>query len=429
MATNPSFAAAIPSVQRARPLVPNRWCRHIRSMSFSTLPLSYCTNVHPGQTVEEVCQGLVRFTAPMQSQLGRPVAAGLWLARSVTDELMSREADVTRLHSVLTELGLVCYTLNTFPYGNFHGERVKEQVYVPDWTSDDRLAYTQDCARVLAALMPEGVEGSLSTVPLGFKSLVSKPGDVSTVVRFQTRCIEQLFRLAVFLDELHDETGKVIRLAIEPEPLCLLETTLETVAFFHELFNKAEAAGLLVLAQRHLGVCYDVCHQSVEFEDVRTSIASLAKAQVRINKVHITCALHAPEPMRSPDVREALASFVEPRYLHQTLARSKNGKVIRYLDLDRGFCESPPADFAEADCWRIHFHVPVNAESIGPLQTTRSDLKLALDAVRQLEYAPHLEVETYTWGVLPGETKPDLVSGLTAEMSATHSLLLELTNT
>jgi hypothetical protein len=130
--------------------------------------------------------------------------------------------------------------------------------------------------------------------------------------------------------------------------------------------------------------------------------------------------------MESPAAREALAAFVEPRYLHQTLARSKKGRVIRHLDLDRAFCESPPADFAEADCWRVHFHVPVNVERIGPLETTRADLRSALDAVGKLEYAPHLEVETYTWGVLPGEQKPDLVSGLTAEMSATHALLKEL---
>ncbi len=396
-------------------------------MSFSTLPLSYCTNVHPGQTVDEVVDGLVQYTAPMQHKLGRPVAAGLWLARSVIDGLEADPRGLEKLQGTLTEQNLVCYTLNTFPYGNFHSERVKEQVYVPDWTSDDRLHYTQACARVLADLMPEGVEGSLSTVPLGFKNLVSSTNDVAVVVKFQSQCIAQLLKLATFLDELHDETGKVIRLAIEPEPLCILETTLETVAFFHELFNKADAAGLKQIAQRHLGVCYDVCHQSVEFEDVQASINSLAASGVRINKVHITCALQLPRPMESSAAREALATFVEPRYLHQTIARSSKGKVLRHLDLDRVFCESPPKEFAEADCWRIHFHVPVNAERVGPLETTRADLRLALDAVRKLEYAPHLEVETYTWGVLPGEAKPDLVSGLTAEMTATQALLSELT--
>jgi sugar phosphate isomerase/epimerase len=398
----------------------------IGGMSFSTLPLSYCTNVHPAQTVDEVVAGLERYTAPMQKSLGRPVAAGLWLARSVIDELETDDAKLEALRETLEEHGLVCYTLNTFPYGNFHSERVKEQVYVPDWTTDERLAYTQGCARVLCELMPEGVEGSLSTVPLGFKGLVSQPGDVATVVKFQGQCIEQLLKLAVFLDELHDSTGRVIRLAIEPEPLCLLETTLETTAFFHDLLNRADAAGQAAVARRHLGVCYDVCHQSVEFEDVQASIASLAQANVRINKVHITCALQAPRPMEHTAAREALASFVEPRYLHQTLARSKKGRVVRYLDLDRAFCESPPAEFAEADCWRVHFHVPVNAERIGPLETTRADLRSALAAVRQLEYAPHLEVETYTWGVLPGEDKPDLVTGLTAEMQATHALLEKL---
>lgn len=395
-------------------------------MSFSTLPLSYCTNVHPGQTVDEVIAGLVRYTVPMQLRLGKPVAAGLWLACSVINELESEANRLNELNDALAEHHLVCYTLNTFPYGDFHSERVKEQVYVPDWSTDERLRYTQGCARVLAELMPDGVEGSLSTVPLGFKNLVAPDGNVAAVVRFQSRCIDQLLKLSRFLDELHDRTGKVIRLAIEPEPLCLLETTVETSAFFHELFNKADASGMLDVARRHLGVCYDVCHQSVEFEDVRASINSLAQSDVRLNKIHITCALQVPTPMQSTDVREALSAFVEPRYLHQTLARTARGKVVRHLDLDQDFCRTPPSEFAEADSWRVHFHVPVNAERIGPLETTRADLRSALDAVRKLEYAPHLEVETYTWGVLPGEVKLDLVAGLTQEMSATHALLQEL---
>lgn len=385
-------------------------------MSLATLPLSYCTNVHPAQSVGEVIDGLDRYSGPVRKQCGFPVAAGLWLAAPVIAELQSKPAQVDRLAQSLKSNDLVCYTLNGFPYGDFHSERVKENVYHPDWTTNERLQYTRDCAALLARFLPEGVEGSVSTVPLGFKS-------ASTAPDFVEACITNLLALARELDDLHDSTGNVIRLAIEPEPLCVLETTPETTAFFRMLFDRADAGGILEPAQRHLGVCYDVCHQSVEFEDVAQSIRDLRAAEVRINKVHITCAVRLQSPEANTEGRIALADFAEPRYLHQTFARTADGRIVHRTDLDRALCESPPSEFLTAGEWRIHFHVPVNAESIGPLQTTREDLKRALKSVAELEYAPHLEVETYTWHVLPGEQKPSLIEGLTTELQATRDLL------
>jgi sugar phosphate isomerase/epimerase len=389
------------------------------TVSFATLPLSYCSNVHPAQSVAEVVSGLDTYSGPMRERCGFPVAAGLWLPAPVIRELKSDPAAVELLLTALGRNDLVCYTLNAFPFGDFHSERVKESVYVPDWTDGRRLEFTCDYAKVLADLLPTGVEGSISTVPLGSKALAGG-GD------FAARCIPRLLDLARFLDDLHDSTGQVIRLAIEPEPLCVLETTAETIAFFRTLFDRAADAGLLEVAQRHLGVCYDVCHQSVKFEDVRQSIRDLRAANVRVNKVHITCGLRLERPAANADARMALAGFAEPRYLHQTFARTADRRIVHRLDLDRSLCESPPADFLNADEWRIHFHVPVNAESIGPLETTRNDLKRALKEVAALDYAPHLEVETYTWHVLPGQPRPSLLDGLTAEMRATRELLTDI---
>ena len=389
-------------------------------MSLSSLPLSYCTNVHPGLSVAQVERGLTEFTVPAGQRFGSPLAAGLWLAQPVIRELLTQPDGTKRFAARVAELGLCTYTLNAFPFGDFHSERVKENVYLPDWMQPSRLEYSWDCARVLAELiratLPSGAEGSLSTVPLGFKTL-------ATVADFEANCIRNLIEFAKRLARLEAESGQTIRLAIEPEPCCVLETTAETTAFFRRLRDRAASDGALDAVNRHLGVCYDVCHQSVEFEDVAESIASLAREEIRINKVHITCALQVTNPGSNADAREALAHFVEPRYLHQTFARSPTGEVRRVLDLTTELARTPPADFAMADRWRIHFHVPVDAEKVGPLETTRADLKNALGAVTKLAYAPHLEVETYTWNVLPGGDKPDLVTGLARELSATRDLL------
>jgi len=387
-------------------------------MTLSTLPLSYCGNVHPAQTVDELTQVLTTQTARVQRQSEFPIAAGLWLPDAITRELEESPDRLEPIAKALRENNLICYTLNAFPFGNFHLERVKEQVYLPDWTDPQRLEYTIRCARLLARLLPDGVEGSISTVPLGFKALADKPD-------FQQQCITNLLELARQLDDLHDSTGRVIRLAIEPEPLCVLETTKEVVDFFNALRARVDSEALQEIVDRHLGVCYDVCHQSVEFEDVAESIAELNRNQIRINKVHITCAIDLPNPAQNKEGREFLADFAEPRYLHQTFRNSSTGTVSE-VDLTAEFARNPPAAWLEADSWRIHFHVPVHADSLGPLSTTRADLKKAISAVAALEYAPHLEVETYTWTVMPGKDLPDVCDGLTEELAATHRLLNEL---
>jgi hypothetical protein len=394
-------------------------------MSLSSLPLSYCTNVHPGRQLAEVLSGLRQYTVPLRRAWGGSLAAGLWLAAPVMAELRSAEA-VTRLRETLAEGHLTCHTLNAFPYGDFHSRRVKEQVYLPDWTHANRQQYTLDCARVLGELLPEGVEGSISTVPLGFKEL---PRGAT----FIDDCQVRLLQTAQGLDRLWRETGRMIRLAIEPEPLCVLETTPETVAFFEGLFAAGARQGLEELARRHLGVCYDVCHQAVEFEPVAASIDTLHRAGVRLNKIHLSSAIELRDPQHNREGREALARYVEERYLHQTVARLASGTVLRKTDLTRELALDPPAEFRMAERWRIHFHVPVNAESLGPLHTTRAELGAALEAVAKLPYAPHLEVETYTWEVLPEggpgsttERSPEwLVAGLTRELTATAQMLAE----
>lgn len=379
-------------------------------MSLPPLPLGYCTNVHPGRTVAEVLAGLDRYTLPVRERVGRPVAAGLWLAQPVVEELMFEVPNGVEVFvAELAARDLPVYTLNAFPYGDFHAERVKEHVYRPDWSTAERQSYTEHCAAILAALVPEDGEGSISTLPLGFKGFDHPPD-------FLDRCARRLIGCALSLADYRVGTGRVIRLAIEPEPCCLLETTAETVAFFRRLWELAGDAEQTV--REHVGVCYDVCHQAVEFEDAGEAVRALDAAGVRINKVQVSCAVQFDRPGENPAGVEALRRYVEPRYLHQTFARYADGTVRRAVDLSDAVLADP--DMLAADVWRVHFHVPVDADRLGPLGTTKPAVGEALAAVAGLSYAPHLEVETYTWEVLPGAG--DLADGLARELEAVNAM-------
>ncbi|MEM9701939.1 MAG: metabolite traffic protein EboE, partial [Planctomycetota bacterium] len=291
-------------------------------MTLPLLPLCYCTNVHPGRSVAEVLEGLEQFAVPIRDRLaeagGGPLAVGLWFADPVAKALAADPDGAAKVREFLGDRNLGCYTLNAFPFGDFHADAVKAAVYQPDWTSAERASYTLRCAEILAELLPEGREGSVSALPLGSDLNGPLPDD------FEDRCIDRLIDLARGLDELHNRTGRVVRLAIEPEPFCRLERTDQTIAFFDRLRAAAEAGEPtdLVAVRTHLGVCYDVCHQAVEFEEPAAVVSAFEAADVRINKVQLSCAVELRDP-QSAEQRTELARFAEPRYLHQTFAASR----------------------------------------------------------------------------------------------------------
>ena len=378
--------------------------------------LSYCTNVHPCRSREDLEKIISQEARSVQEQCGFDIGIGLWLPEVVMSEVAQDETVTRSITRLLADRGLQCYSLNAFPFGDFHSERVKEKVYLPDWSDTRRLEYTRMCSDFLAGILTGEDEGSISTLPLAYKQAVQ-------TTEFYKRAIDQLMQLARDLDRLRHKTGKTIRLAIEPEPYCLLETTAETIQFFERLWDVADKAGIGGLVRQHIGVCYDVCHQAVEFENASVAIRELAAADIRINKVQISCAIELNKPS-DEKAREALATFAEQRYLHQTFARHSDGRVISRTDLSQELALDPPSDWQQAEKWRVHFHVPVDADHLGPLGTTRPELIRALHAFGQLPYEPHLEVETYTWPVLPGVASRDVTRGMARELIATRDLLV-----
>src|SRR5204863_146564 len=130
-----------------------------------------------------------------------------------------------KLKKFLDDNDMYLYTVNAFPYGPFKGRIVKEQVYEPDWRTDERTQYTINVAEVLADVAPEGTSPSIQSPPLGFKPRVTGPNVVDAFT-------EHILRVAAHLVELKERTGRTVGLALEPEPYCFLETTDETVDYF-----------------------------------------------------------------------------------------------------------------------------------------------------------------------------------------------------
>ena len=363
----------------------------------SLVHLAYCTNVHQAEDLDGVLAQLARFGEPVREKLGVDrLGLGLWLARPVASELLADASALPRLRAELAARGLEVVTLNGFPYQGFHDPVVKHKVYRPNWTTPERTRYTLDLARLLAGLLPEDAQrGSVSTLPLAWRTEWSEGG-------------AQLDLLAEGLAKQAAE-GRPVRVAFEPEPGCVIETT-------------TQAASLLSSADNEwLGVCLDTCHLAVGFEDPAEALARLDAAGLDVVKLQASCALQADNPA-DPATRAALESFVEPRFLHQCNEGAPPGAD----DLDAALAGGLPGDGP----WRVHFHVPLHADPAPPLTSTRPVLQGSLAELfgGSRALTDHVEVETYTWQVLPDAPADDagLVSGLAAELDWTRRQLLNL---
>jgi len=381
--------------------------------------LTYSTLVHPGDNWEQMWASLNTYVPKVKARVAgnKPFGVSLRLSADSAHTLVNSKAEREKLKKFLGDNDMYLYTVNAFPYGAFKGTVVKEQVYEPDWRSEERTRYTMNVADVLADVCPSDISPSIQSAPLGFKPRVT--GD--NVVASYT---DHVMRVVAHLVELEERTGCVVTLALEPEPYCFLETTDETVDYFTKhLYSGAAAETVAKLAhipiseahvalRRHLGTVFDICHQALEYENMAESLQKLVDAGIPIFKLQEAAALHVPEVTQS--TVDALKRYSKTIYLTQTVEK-KDGKITRYLNLEDAFAawdkEPGPRE------WRTHFHVPVFLDDLGPFRTTRFAIEDALRFHKQKPLSRQLEIETYTWDVLPDNLKTgDIVDYVCREL-------------
>ncbi len=390
------------------------------------LHLAYCTNVHRGETWRETFDSLKTHALAVRERVcpHAPFAIGLRLSNQAARELYDPKI-LLEFRRWLEKNSCYVFTLNGFPYGRFHGARIKEQVYAPDWTSPERLAYTNLLFDLLAEILPAGLEGSVSTVPGSFKEFVAPvsrrcvsartpafekltggtPAPPLKVIR------QNLWRCVEHIAELGGRTQRQLHLGLEPEPLCLLENSAGTISFFEQLRAEHKNDPRL---DEFLGVNYDCCHFAIEFEEPQNAMAALQQAGIKISKIHLSSAL---KTIATKEARAALKYFADDVYLHQVIARGENGKLQFFRDLPDALSHHPPPATRHSEEWRIHFHVPLHGPAMPPFDNTNDHLLGALDFLAaNLKPCSHLEMETYTWEVLPPELKArSVVEQLAAE--------------
>lgn len=383
--------------------------------------LTYSTLVHPGDTWEEMWHSLITYVPRVKARVSPNAAFGvsLRLSAASADTLIKAPAERAKLKAFLDDNDLYLYTVNAFPYGPFKNTIVKEQVFEPDWRGEPRALYTENVAEILAEVGSEQVNPSIQSPPLGFKARVTG-NDVVEAYAANIR------KLAVFLHRLRERTGRTVTLALEPEPFCFLETTPETVHFFTKVLRsepslKALATELGVndsqareILRRHVGTVYDICHQAVEYEDVSASLQSLVDNDIPVFKLQEAAAVRIPQV--SAASVNALREYCDSIYLTQTIER-RGGKLNRFLNLQDAFAafEKDPGGQRE---WRTHFHVPIFLDDLGEhFKTTRFAIEEALAFHKRTPLSTQLEIETYTWDVLPDHLKTgDIVDYVVMEI-------------
>lgn len=377
--------------------------------------LTYCLSVHPGETWEENFDAIRTKALAVREKVGAAGDFGLGLRLSCrAANQLSDPGQLRVFREFLATNELYAFTVNGFPYGQFHRTSVKERVYFPDWRSDDRVAYSKILGDVLAGILPEGVSGSISTVPGSYGPWITCDRDV-------VQMAENLAEVALHYHSVRGQTGREVVLALEPEPDCFLGTMADVEAFFagplleHGVSRVRERLGVsLTVAEGvlrdHIGFCLDTAHMAVEFEGLADILARTRALGIRLAKVHLSAALSV---LPGQDAAGALAPFVEEVYLHQVRMRGEDGGIQAFPDLDTAIEHAQEGAGKE---WRVHFHVPLFFEEAGPLRSTTFLFTPDIIAELRAGVCPHLEIETYTFGVLPPALRvTDVTDGIARE--------------
>jgi len=379
------------------------------------MKLGYCCNVHPGNSVDQLKDQLQQHSLAIKGLVApdAPLPVGLWFSASAAAELQNQTL-LLRFRDWLQQVQLLPFTLNGFPFGDFHSPVVKHQVYLPGWDDPARQEYTLQLAEILVQLLPPGEAGTISTVPVGWPE---SPAADSIRLAASGR---NLMATAEALARLEERTGVRIALCLEPEPGCLLDSASDVLDFFQDQLSPADS----LKTERnfkYLQVCHDVCHSAVMFEGQADCLQAYQQAGIKVGKLQVSSALSVDFDRMTVEEKklavEQLRQFAEPRYLHQ-LVWKREDKPCFFEDLPQALDQLGPMQVEElSGVWRIHFHVPIFADRLGLLGTTQQEILQCLAAMQRFGSTPeHLEIETYAWNVLPADYQPvTLAAGIAEE--------------
>jgi hypothetical protein len=383
--------------------------------------ITYCTNIHPGETWAEVFANLKQYIPALKSRFqAEDFGIGLRLSEQAAKQLQA--AALSEFKAWLIQHNLYVFTINGFPYGGFHNQVVKDNVYAPDWTTPERTSYSKRLAHLLAVLLPEGVNGSISTLPLSYKPWFNSTSEVNEVF---DRSTLNLVETVVELVRLHQTTGKFVHIDLEPEPNGLIENAAEVIDYFDRWLlpvggkHLANTLGISVteaetLLRKHIQICYDTCHFSVVYEEPSRVFRDFYNAGISIGKIQISAAIKNQLPQEQSEranLTEYLQKFAESTYLHQVVAANADGTLQAYIDLPEALEDLKETTARE---WRTHFHIPIFNQSYGILQSTQDDILTVFDLLKDYP-CEHLEIETYTFQVLPETLKTDLLTSIQRE--------------
>lgn len=387
--------------------------------------LTYCTNIHSGENWKDHFNEIKKNFMGIKKELSpdKPLGIGLRLSNVASIELIE-ERNMEVVKQWLSENDAYVFTMNGFPFGSFHNTRVKDQVHAPDWTTQERIDYTIRLFEILKDLLPGETDGGISTSPLSYKLWYKNEDALKNARKI---CTNNIVIVAEKLIEIYQSTGKILHLDIEPEPDGMLETGQEFLHWFkNDLLTdgaKKIAAKFKVsiskaeeLVREHVRLCYDVCHFAIGYENHEVVIQEILKSGIKIGKLQISAALKGAmnkDILLRPNIKESFSKYNEPTYLHQVVAKKNNDELLRYPDLPEALSDYDNPDVNE---WRAHFHVPIFEENFGSLQSTQKDIEEVLQLQKDINFTSHLEVETYTWEVLPGLLKLPLLESVIREL-------------
>ena len=410
--------------------------------------VTYCTNIHTSNNWEECCKNIKHYSVEIAKKIKQNFKyslnenyfpLGLRFSGKEVEEIQNSPFKFEFLKNLLESHNLFPSVLNAFPYGDFHRAPVKENVHQPDWFNYERVKYTINMANLLVNFVKDKNyqdNYGISTNPIGYKYTYDRIREYKNFHfwhQLVQKSVYHFIEVVKYFIEIEKKTNVNLHLDIEPEPDGIIETSEEMILFFNEYLlltgvnllsyslgistQKAE-----MYIRRHINICYDICHCAVLFENSFHNLQKYGREGIKIGRIQVSSALSVLfDQNRNQNLEKLklLKEFSKSIYLHQISENNNTSSFIKqHRDLEGTLETILPYKIAELSNseWRIHFHVPIFLSHYGLLNSTQNEI---LNTLKYLKKNPDitsvLEIETYTWRVLPVALKIDLTASIIRE--------------
>lgn len=337
--------------------------------------LTYCSNIFKTNNLKKLSFNIKKYKEKFFKKYNLNV--NICLSNNLIKNINKKN-----LNSFREFYSIKITSINGFVYQNFHLKNIKENIYLPDWTSKNRFLFTKNILTYTDSIAKKKEKISISTLPISYIKWVNF--FLNPFIFYEAT--QNLKKLTMQIKKSH--------LDIEPEPFCLIESYSDFLKFKKNWIKTL----IIKKNEKSLTLCYDICHFSVIFEKQKIISKLITIDNLKIGKIQISIALKTIIHYKHVFIKKltkTLTKLKKSDFLHQSIIKNYS-KIEKFSDIY--FFLKKIHLFKNKEL-RIHCHIPLYKKKFKYFDSTYKDTFNSLNLIKKHNLTKNIEIESYTYHI------------------------------